>query len=245
MSGASELVRRVRHLSLLCAVFAMMATASPVHAQQFVTDDAALVERGACQLEAWYARPASWILPACQVIPNLEVTAGLGAVETVEGAHDVRYVLQGKTLFRELEPDGFGIGLVGGFGLDPLGQIVARRIDSMYAYVPLSVSLAGDAMVLHQNVGWVYGPEPGENGVAGRRHALTWAMRADVGLTDRWTAIAELFGQSRVFPEYQVGLRWAVVPDRLGIDLSYSGATAGDARGAFTAGLAWTPPPWR
>jgi hypothetical protein len=48
------------------------------------------------------------------------------------------------------------------FVTDPLGQIVARRIDAVYAYVPLSVGIGGSRLVMHQNAGRVHGPEPVE-----------------------------------------------------------------------------------
>jgi hypothetical protein len=108
------------------------ATSTAV-AQQFVTDDAAIVDRDACQVEAWYAQPATWVLPACQLVPNLELTAGIGRVEVRDDDRQLRYVFQAKTLFRRQEADVFGLGMVAGIGLDPLGQIVARRIDVVFA----------------------------------------------------------------------------------------------------------------
>jgi hypothetical protein len=46
-------------------------------------------------------------------------------------------------------------------------------------------------------------------------------------------------------PEYQAGVRVTLVRERLLADISYSAAAAGGAPGAFTIGVAWTPPPWR
>jgi hypothetical protein len=218
-------------------------------AQQFVTDDAAVVERDACQVEAWHAQRATWVLPACHLLRNLELTAGIGRVEVRQDVHEARYVFQAKTLFRQQEVHGFGLGAVAGVGLDPLGQIVARRIDAVFAYVPLSIAAADGRVALHQNVGWAYASEPLETdaiGAAGeRRHALTWGMRIDVALAERLTAIAELFGQSRLSPEYQAGLRVALVRERLLADVSYTASAAGGTPGAFAIGVAWTPPPWR
>jgi hypothetical protein len=229
------------------AVAVVLWGAGSAAGQQFVTDDAAIVDANACQVEAWYARPGSWLLPACQLIPRVEITAGAGAIEA-DGAYQLRYVVQAKSILTELGPNG-ALGLVGGFGLDPLGQIVARRIDAVYAYMPVSVALGDSRLVLHQNAGWVYGPEPVEVAPDAprevRRHAITWAMRADGALSSRVTLVGELFGQSRVTPEYQVGLRLSLVPDRLLTDVSYTAAARRDAGGGtFTVGMAWTPPPF-
>jgi hypothetical protein len=226
----------------------LLLAPSPATAQQFVTDDAAIVDRHACQVEAWYAAPAAWVLPACQISRDLEVTAGLGWVEGGNDAHEVRYVMQAKTLLRRQELHGFGLGAIAGLGLDPLGQVAARRVDAVFAYVPLSVAVAGDRLVLHQNVGWAFAFEADdaniEAGHTERRHALTWGMRVGVALIDRVAVLAELFGQSRLTPEYQAGVRITLVPERLLTDISYTAAAAGGTPGAFAIGLAWTPPAW-
>jgi hypothetical protein len=194
------------HTPVTLIVLSLVFEVPTALAQQFVTDDAAIVDRDACQVEAWYAQPATWVLPACQLVRHLELTAGIGRVEVRDGVHELRYVFQAKTPFRQQEVHGFGLGAVAGVGLDPLGQVVARRIDAVFAYVPLSIAGADGRVVLHQNIGWAYASEPLETDVTGaqgeRRHALTWGMRIDVALAERLTAIAELFGQSRLFPEY-------------------------------------------
>lgn len=216
-------------------------------AQQFVTDDAAVVDRRACQLEAWHGEVASWILPACQFIPNLELTAGIGFLEHGDG-RDTEYVVQGKYLLRELTPGGFGTGLVAGVGLDPLAQVMGG-LRGVFAYVPVSVSLGADRVVLHANLGWHWERDEHEHdGVvhAEAHHVLTWAARGDLLLRvagERFTVIGEVFGEDRLLPEYQVGLRTELVPDRLLVDVSWGGHSQDDLRGAgWTAGLAWTPP---
>jgi hypothetical protein len=55
-------------------------------------------------------------------------------------------------------------------------------------------------------------------------------MRLDVALSERLTAIAELFGQSRLFPEYRAGLRVTLVRERLLADISYTVAARPELR---------------
>jgi hypothetical protein len=75
-------------------------------------------------------------------------------------------------------------------------------------------------------------------------HAFTWAFRGDLVLTERFTLIGELFGEDRLRPEYQLGLRTILLPEYLLADLSYGGHSAAGVAGAgWAVGLAWTPPP--
>jgi hypothetical protein len=215
-------------------------------AQQFVTDDAKIVDYRACQLEGWHGESASWALPACQLIRNVELTAGVGQLSS-NGETRTEYVLQAKTILRELRPGGLGIGLVAGAGIDPLTQVTGGRVSGLFAYVPVSLSLAADRLFLHGNLGWHF--ERADRDRADRRergrHAATWAGRADLMLTHRFTAIGELFGEDRTRPEYQVGLRSVLLADRLVADLSFGQHTAPGLPGAGLAlGFAWTPPPF-
>ncbi|MDQ3606314.1 MAG: hypothetical protein M3418_09060 [Gemmatimonadota bacterium] len=221
--------------------------AAPAAAQQFVTDDATVTAHRACQLEGWYGEAASWVLPACRFFRPLEITAGVGFVADEDGGRAAEYVLQGKTLFRELQPNGYGVGLVMGIGVDPLAQATGRRIEGVYAFLPLSLSLAGDRLLLHLNPGWHFERDAHDHG--GRvqdaaHHAFTWAFRGDLVLTERFTLIGELFGEDRLRPEYQLGLRTILLPEYLLADLSYGGHSAAGVAGAgWAVGLAWTPPP--
>jgi hypothetical protein len=67
-------------------------------AQQFATDDAAIVNYLSFQLEAWHGEKSSWILPAVQPMRGLEITPGVGWVLD-DGSRKTEFVLQGKYLF--------------------------------------------------------------------------------------------------------------------------------------------------
>lgn len=240
---------RASLLPLVLASAAGLLAPRDVEAQQFVTDDAAIVDFRACQLEAWHGEVASWVLPACQFVPRLELTAGIGFVAE-DGSRAAEYVLQGKYLLRELTPDGWGAALVAGLGDNPLSQ-VGGGVAGIFAYVPLSVSLGSDRLVLHGNLGWHLEREAhahGDHHHDEAHHALTWAARADLRLPtagERFTLIGELFGENRTRPEYQLGVRSTLIPDRLLLDVSWGGHTAPGAPGAgWAIGLAWTPSPF-
>ena len=85
---------------------------------------------------------------------------------TVVAVGHFEYVIQGKTLLRPLRTDGWGAGLVFGTGRDPALAGLNPDVRSYYAYVPLSLSLAADRVVLHQNTGWLYQRAGGAAGAA-------------------------------------------------------------------------------
>lgn len=72
--------------------------AAPAGAQQYVVDDAAIVDPNACQVEAWHGERSSWILPACQLLGNVEISAGVGFLDEGEGLRETEYAVEAKTL---------------------------------------------------------------------------------------------------------------------------------------------------
>jgi hypothetical protein len=146
---------------LLCTTsviaFAMGATTLPVHAARpMVTDDARIVDAKTCQVESWVRRNDSstefWALLACDPTGNLEITFG-GALTRDGGlTQTTDVVLQGKTIFRPLETNGWGVGLaVGPIRHSDLDS--GRRLDEWYAYIPLTFSLKDDQAFIHINLG--------------------------------------------------------------------------------------------
>jgi hypothetical protein len=176
------------------------------------TDDARIVDAKACQLETWAKRHSSslelWAQPACNFTGNLELTVG-GALTRADGhSRTSGQMMQGKTLFKTMEPNGWGIGLAMGVSRDP----EAGSGHDWYGYVPTSFSWADDRMVIHTNVGWVR-----QQGT--RRTHATWGIGVEAQVLSRTWLIAESFaqaGQGRPF--YQVGVRHWLVPNRVQID---------------------------
>nr|BAL53117.1 hypothetical conserved protein [uncultured Gammaproteobacteria bacterium] len=133
-------------------------------------------------------------------------------------------VLQGKSLFKAMDTNGWGIGLAAGTVLHP----VADTRD-WYAYVPTSFSFCDDAVVVHTNVGWV---REGET----RCNRLTWGLGTEVQLVEGTWLIAETFGQNQGKPFHQFGLRHWLVPDRVQLDATYGNGNGGGSRW-FSLGL--------
>jgi len=202
-------MRRALPLALGLIVTAAQA------ARPMITDDARIVDAKACQLESWARKGRDsteyWALPACNFTGNLELTAGGARTDDDSGAGTSDFVLQGKTLFRRLQTNGWGTGLA--VGADHHPRLGAGGRD-WYAYVPTSFSFADDGIVLHTNLGWLREQQSG-------RDRATWGLGSELQLArDTWL-IAEVFGQNQGRPFFQAGLRHWLVADRVQIDATF------------------------
>lgn len=191
-----------------------------------VTDDARTVDPGACQVEAWQrvnrGSRERWALPACNPAGWLEITAGVNDLPDDSGGRANDFVLQGKTVFRPLETNGYAYGLaVGGYlhGDPAPGQ---GRLKSLYFYAPFSRSFLDDRVVAHVNLGAQKDRDTG-------RSAWTWGAGAEISFTPRVFLIAESYGDDRTRPYFQGGVRLWLVPNRVQVDATV-GAQSGDAR---------------
>lgn len=195
-------------LGLLFAVGAAQA------ARPMITDDARLTDAGACQVESWAHLHRDlqeyWALPACNPGGNFELTAG-GALAYADGrAQSGAVLIQGKTLFKPLETNGFGIGLAAGY------STVAGdgQSGSPYVYIPASLSLADDRLFIHVNIGDLRERETQE-------HRLSWGIGTEIQASERLFLIGESFGQDKGSAFFQGGVRYWIVPGHVQIDATY------------------------
>ncbi len=224
---------RIRGMAIFAGVLAAGFVAPQVQAARpMVTDDARIVDAKACQLESWIKgnRDSTeyWALPACNFTGNLELTFG-GALTREDGrTRTTDVVMQGKTLFKPLDTNGWGIGLAAGMVRHPQADAGTR---DWYAYVPASFSFRDDAVVVHTNLGWL---REGEI----RRDRLTWGLGTEARFAERTWLIAETFGQNQGKPFYQLGLRHWLVPARVQLDATYGNRTGGGSNERwFSIGL--------
>ena len=196
-----------------------------------ITDDARITDARACQVETWvkstHRGREFWAFPACNPTGNLEITLGGNDLPDANG-HTGDYVLQGKTLFRALETNGYAWGLAAGVvrhGDPMLGQ---GRTSATYFYVPVSASFADDRLVIHLNIG-------AQDNRDTHFKLVTYGLGSEINLTSRFALIAETFGDDRTRQYYQAGVRIWVVPGRFQID-----ATRGAQSADFGASRWWT-----
>lgn len=202
-------------MRLLAALLLLLAITATAHAARpMITDDARLTDGGACQVESWVHLHGSqhelWALPACNPGGNFELTFG-GALAWADGHQESgALVIQGKTLLKPLESNGYGIGFAAGYATQP----GSAHTGNPYFYVPVSFSLADDHVVIHTNLGYTRERENQEN-------RLTWGLGSEVQLTPRAWLIAESYGQDKGNPFFQMGVRYWIVPGHVQVDTTY------------------------
>lgn len=223
--------RRLRvAIHIACAAAVGPASA----ARPLVTDDARIVDPKACQLETWVRRNTDstefWALPACNPTGNVELTFGGAMTRELGATHTSDVQIQAKTIFRPLEPNGWGVGAVLGNLRRPAEQ--GRDFTSnLYGYIPVSVSFAEDRVVMHVNAGMLR-PE------SRSAHRATWGVGSEIRFGERFYFIPEVFNQTGGRPFFQTGLRYWIVPGRMQIDTTY-GDRLGHSRGdrSFSVGF--------
>ena len=188
-------------------------------ARPLIVDDARIVDGKSCQVESWVkinrGNTEYWALPACNFSGNLEITSGGALTSDNDGTRTTDFVLQGKTMFRVLEPNGWSMGLTVGAVRHPDIQSSGSLIGDIYSYAPMSFSFSDDFIIVHTNLGWMHEKETG-------RHRMTWGIGAETQLFgERTWLITEIFGQNQGRPFCQAGLRHWVVQDRVQIDATY------------------------
>jgi len=204
--------------SCVAGLSGLLASPATHAARPMITDDARVVDDKSCQVESWvqFNRDSTeyWAQPSCNFTGNLELAIG-GVHSRHKGrSRGTEALIQGKTLFKTLEPNGWGWGLVVGNARHPDVHADSSMIGDFYSYVPMSFSFRDDRVVLHTNLGWLREKEP-------MRHRMTWGIGSETQLSKRTWLIAETFGQSHGKPFFQAGFRYWLVHDRVQIDATY------------------------
>ena len=89
-------------------------------------------------METWMDRDANsatyWILPACNFTGNFELTVGGGWRYKSRSTQNTQVALQGKTIFKPLEANGWGLGLVAGTLWHPKEMQISGPMGSTLIY---------------------------------------------------------------------------------------------------------------
>lgn len=223
---------------ILICVVVLICTRSYA-ARPFVTDDARLTTSESCQVESWSrfykCSTEIWALPACNLTGNFEITAGVGIAKPKETASTQDYVLQAKSLFRELTTNGWGWGIAIGRVNHPDITPGPNLLGNTYAYVPISVSTLNDRVIYHVNVGWLRDNATQEN-------RSTFGFGAEIQASNRLLLIAESFGDNKSNPYWQTGLRYSIIPNLFQVDTTIGRQFNGDINTRWISfGLRYTP----
>jgi hypothetical protein len=184
-------------------------------ARPFIVDDARIVERGACQVEAWRRNNPTghewWALPACNPF-GAELTLGGGLLYTEAGIREeTNAQVQIKGLFRELETNAWGFGWSVGAIRRANINLAQNQLGNYYVNGLASRSLFDDRIVLLTNLGLLDSRTEDRRGVS-------WGVGAEVYATPRFMLAAETYGTTGFGYFYQAGLRLWLVPDHVQVD---------------------------
>ncbi len=233
---ATRTLAKLTHPAL--AALLALANAGPAQAARPLnTDDARIVDPGACQLESWARSNRDstelWALPGCNFSGNLELTLGGARLHDAGGSHTMSLVLQGKTVIKPLTTNSWGWAAALGGANDP-----GTGSRDVYVYLPVSLSLMDDRAFLHLNLG------AKREGVEHRKQ-LTWGLAAEHQISDRVGLIGETFAQDKGRPFAQLGMRYWVIRDQVQIDTTAGNRlSSGAGERWFSIGLRLLSPPF-
>lgn len=224
----------IKPLHLGCLLGSALLAGAAHAARPTVVDDASISGPKACQLESWTQHTRDhteyWAVPACVVGDAWELSAGLGRVVPKADRSYHAGTLQAKTVFKQLETNGWGIGLTVAtvFKESNVSQ------GDVAVIIPLSASLLDDKVLLHTNIGWLHGRDSGVNGAIG-------GVAGEWQLNERVAFVTEAYRPEPGRNMGQLGLRLTLIPEKLAFDIgagSRLGHTGIDRY--YTVGLTFT-----
>ena len=184
--------------------------------QPLVTDDAAIVAPGTCQLEAWYHPTHDgreyWAQPACNFIGNLELGVGLARSYPHGDPTSSLIHLQAKTAWFPRDDGPWSFGVVASGDRDtgaPHGSTAfqAFNVTGLASWYPRN------DLEMDLNLGVSYQYRSGTFAFAGA------AIQYEVIETAQ--LLGEVFHDEPGRPKFQLGIRGIVVRDRFEIYASY------------------------
>lgn len=215
------------------------AVTLPAHAgRPLQTDDAGVLDRRACELEGYTARLTAAGATARDLV--LQAGCGVGAGTqlavalsraSAEGERVRGIALNGKTRLWQGEAQaGEAPALTLGYAAvwdRSSGQ--GWRHAGVDAKLLYTRALAAHLMV-HANLGHA-------RDAAGGRSATTWGLAFEHAGFGGLAPMAELFGDDREAPWWNLGLRWTVAPEALFIDVSHGRQVAPGTPRLTTLGM--------
>lgn len=199
-------------------------------------EDAGVLDRGACEVEGAVARLSAEGATArerglqlgCGIGLNSQLA--LGAASAKDGGARARgLALAGKT------------ALWSGHGDDPAALALAWGLQWLKAdgdtwrhggtdiNLVYSRPLAAE-LTLHANLGH-------SRDEAGKQRSTSWALALEHAGFGSLAPMAEVFGDDREAPWWNLGLRWNAVPERLDVDFSYGRQMASGRPRLLTLGF--------
>ncbi|TLD96629.1 hypothetical protein LS71_005740 [Helicobacter jaachi] len=197
-------------------------------ARPMITDDARVVDKNSCQLETWGVYDGDigeyWAIPGCNMIFDTEISLGgmmSNAYNVPNGSSALRgeqFIMGAKKIFSDLESKGFSYGIALGNAYNFRRSL--HRYD-YYAYIPASVALRDNTLLLHANLGYKLQYE------LNKRQIYNVGLGIEQQLTRYLWILGEGFYERFDRAKYQVGLRIWLLQDSIQLDATYGNAFAG------------------
>jgi len=217
----------------------LLATTPALAGRPLTTEDAAVLEDKACQLESWIdrARDATqgWLVPACNFGLGIEWQVGFSRERADGDSRSGESYAQAKGLFREsTEASPWAVGWVLGVIRRPQSE-THNGWENPYALLPVTYTTG--TFTFHVQPGWARNRETGQD-------LTVWGAAAEWHVTPAWDVVGEVFGENSAKPFVRAGLRWTPIKDYLDIDLTYVTRTGGTREERLVSfGFTWYGPP--
>lgn len=224
---------------LLLATAAALSCSTALAGRPMATEDAGVLEAGDCELESFVGASRPQGGPTERAL-SLQAGCGLGAQSqmalalarsSAEGDAVRSLTLLGKTALNpNAEDTAPKLSLAWALSADSARGSMKHEASALNAVMSWPLH---DKVSLHVNVGW-------SHSASEKQQTTHWASGVEHHVRDDLDLTAETFGNDReASPWVQVGLRWAVKPEKFYIDTSYGVQTGGERSKAVTLGLRW------
>ncbi|MGV6494314.1 hypothetical protein ACTUVK_001035 [Stenotrophomonas rhizophila] len=169
-------------------------------AASLLVDDAGITDAQQCQLESWVRHTDAgqeWTaVPAC-TLADTEWSLGLTRAPGEAARH---WALGAKHVLVARAPRQWGLALSAGIG----GNTYRPRADDWALNLPLTIAPGAQERVqLHLNLGWAK---------QGAVHGRTDGIGVEIGMTRRWSLLAETAQDAARERGSQLGLRRVLWP---------------------------------
>ena len=222
--------------ALLGLLLGTSITLSAQAGRPLQTEDAGVLDRGACEVEGAVARLSAEGTTASERALQIGCGLGwnsqlaLGAASVKDGGdREKGLALAGKTaLWTGPGDDPAALSLAWGLQWLKADGDTWRHAGSDLNLV-YSRPLAAE-LTLHANLGHA-------RDRAGRQDSTSWAVALEHAGFGSLAPMAEVFGDDRQAPWWNLGLRWTAVPERVDVDLSYGRQMVGGRPRLVTLGF--------
>lgn len=223
------------NVARVAIALALTATLPAAHAARPMgTEDAATNAAAQCQLETWidFGSDAKHghIAPACGVGEGIEL--GFEAVYASPATEQV----QARAVALKWAPDWLEWG---GWRFALKASTLTQKNPGEGDWRQSTWSLLGiaslpinDKLTLHVNAGHQHDIDA-QNNVNPISVSLTWAP------CPRWQAFAEVIGDNKSSTAQSTGMRWWLLPDQLGLDLTATRTNATASSTVWGVGIGW------